>query len=375
MTNRRHFLKACAAVTACTAQLPAFALDQSYQIAVDKIWRYQNTDSNSINARNLTLPNISTFSREWVRMAILAASSHNSQPWKFKLEANLITIFPDYQRRCPIVDPDDSHLFKSLGCAAENVVQAAAYDGYIANVRFDPALDAVLIDFDQTNIIQHNNLAAAIANRRCSRTVYDGGPLESPLQKVLMNAASSSEITPLFLQSKPQIETMLEYVRQGDIAQYDDARFVKELSDWIRFNPTDAIVTGDGLATEITGQTQLPSWLGKRIINLFLTGKAQADIDAKAIRSSAGIIVFIGERDDKASWVAAGRAYQKFALQTTALNVRNALINQPIEVRSLRPQLHAWLGLQKQYVHLIARYGRGPNAAHSLRRPLEAVIL
>ncbi|WP_271594731.1 nitroreductase family protein [Bradyrhizobium sp. CCBAU 65884] len=63
--------------------------------------------------------------RELVRAATLAANSHNTQPWRFILSDNIITIRPDLVRRCPVVDPDDHHLFASLGCAAENIVQAA----------------------------------------------------------------------------------------------------------------------------------------------------------------------------------------------------------------------------------------------------------
>lgn len=53
--------------------------------------------------------------RELIRYATLAASSHNTQPWKFRIRKDRITILPDFSRRCPVVDPDDSHLFKSLG--------------------------------------------------------------------------------------------------------------------------------------------------------------------------------------------------------------------------------------------------------------------
>ena len=60
--------------------------------------------------------------RELIRHATLAASSHNTQPWSFRVRPDAITILPDFSRRCPAVDPDDSHLFKSLGCAAEKLV-------------------------------------------------------------------------------------------------------------------------------------------------------------------------------------------------------------------------------------------------------------
>lgn len=37
-----------------------------------------------------------------VRQATLAASSHNTQPWKFRLLADGIDILPDFSRRRPV---------------------------------------------------------------------------------------------------------------------------------------------------------------------------------------------------------------------------------------------------------------------------------
>lgn len=299
MTNRRQFLKACTVLAVNASVMPALAIDNNYQIAVDRIWRPKSTPS----------PNIIARSKEWVRMATLAASSHNSQPWKFKFSNNSITIFPDFKRRCSAVDPDDSHLFKSLGCAAENLVQAAAADGFHADAQFEPKQDAVIVSFENSVTTKLDNLSAAIINRRCSRTPYDGKPIAATIQTSLIAAATSNDISPLLLQSPQQMEGMLEYVRQGNLAQFDDPAFVKELRDWVRFNPTDAITTGDGLAGEVSGQPSIPGWLGRSIFSLISSGKKQADIDAIAIRSSAGIIAFIGKRDDKANWVAAGRVF------------------------------------------------------------------
>lgn len=365
MINRRQFIQSCALMAASYPGSPALAVDHSYQVAANRIWRPYNTLAKSISEQR----------REWIRMATLAASSHNSQPWKFLVRDHLITIFPDYKRRCPAVDPDDSHLFKSLGCAAENLIHAAAVDGFHADAYFDPVQDAVVIEIERAVIARHDGLSAAIVNRRCSRTPYDSKPIAASVQTSLITAATSNETTPFILQSPQQMEGILEYVRQGNIAQFGDPAFVKELRDWVRFNPADAISAGDGLAGEVSGQPAIPGWLGRRIFGLISSGKKQADTDAKAIRSSSGIIAFVGERDDKASWVAAGRAYERFALQATALNVRNAFINQPIEVHHLRPQLHTWLGVPQQHVHLIVRYGNGQVTPHSLRRPVEDVII
>ncbi|HYN78061.1 MAG TPA: hypothetical protein VES73_09750 [Lamprocystis sp. (in: g-proteobacteria)] len=90
--------------------------------------------------------------RELVRYATLAPSSHNTQCWKFALAGNgrSIAILPDLSRRCPAVDPDDHHLFVSLGCAAENLIQAALAHGLKGDARFDPASDAVRVALEPT---------------------------------------------------------------------------------------------------------------------------------------------------------------------------------------------------------------------------------
>src|SRR5690554_6136947 len=46
-----------------------------------------------------------------LRYATLAANGHNTQPWRFRVQPDEITIEPDYSRRTPVVDPDDHHLF------------------------------------------------------------------------------------------------------------------------------------------------------------------------------------------------------------------------------------------------------------------------
>lgn len=92
-----------------------FPAETRYEKAVSQIWRHAPSPPTSGTA----------LQRELVRYATLAAYSHNTQCWKFKLEEGLITILPDWERRCPAVDPDDHHLYVSLGCAMENLLQAA----------------------------------------------------------------------------------------------------------------------------------------------------------------------------------------------------------------------------------------------------------
>ena len=114
--------------------------------------------------------------QELVHCATLAPSSHNTQCWKFAVEDKAITILPDLSRRCPAVDPDDHHLFVSLGCATENLAQAALAHGRAARVSFDAARDAVRVALEPSRA-QTSPLFQAIAARQCTRGDYDAKPL------------------------------------------------------------------------------------------------------------------------------------------------------------------------------------------------------
>jgi len=313
--------------------------------------------------------------RELVRNAVLAASSHNTQPWKFRIQQNSITILPDYSRSCPAVDPDDSHLFKSLGCATENLVHAAAAQGFATEVQFGDTEDAVIVRLNLDPSAGATDLFRAIPQRQCVKTAYDGTSLVPSEFEALEQAGGSQNIRTIMLLSKAQKDVVIDYVTRGNFAQLTDRAFRDELVSWIRFNPGEAINTGDGLSGRTSGQPALPSWLAKWIIGLVLTPKGQAGADARNIRSSAGVAVFVSRHNDKAAWVEAGRAYERFALQATSLKVRTAFINQPIEALSLRAQFESWLGLNGEHAQLMVRFGHGPVAPFSLRRPIDDVIL
>ena len=133
--------------------------------------------------------------------------------------------------------------------------------------------------------------------------------------------------------------------------------------------------TGDGLFSGTTGNPEVPRWLGSALMGLFFTPKSENERYAKQVRNSSGLAVFVSEVNDRASWIEVGRCYQRFALQATTLGLRNAFLNQPVEVGAIRPQFASSLGLDThQRPDLIVRFGRGPAMPLSMRRPVEDVL-
>jgi hypothetical protein len=179
----------------------------------------------------------------------------------------------------------------------------------------------------------------------------------------------------MLMTERPAMDKVLEYVVSGNSAQMKDAAFVAELKAWIRFSADQAVTSGDGLYAAASGNPSLPPWLGRPLMNVFFTEKSENDKYAKHLRSSAGVAVFVSEANDKAHWIETGRCYERFALQAAALGIRNALLNQPVEVAAIRPQFAAWLGVGALRPDLVVRFGRGPKMPQSLRRPVQAVLV
>ena len=308
--------------------------------------------------------------QELVRCATLAANGHNTQPWRFRLLPDQISIRPDLSRRTPVVDPDDHHLWASLGCATENLVLAAAALGKHAEVEVGQ--QEVKVALHQSMPVR-SPLVDAIFQRQCTRAEYDGHPLPNDILNELVRAAAHGGVRLLVLTDRAQIEGVIEYVTQGNSAQLRDAAFMKELKSWIRFSDAQAAATRDGLFARTSGNGTAPPWLGRLLFGALFREKSENEKYATHLRSSAGVAILVGERADPASWFEVGRAYERFALAATALGVRNALVNQPVEVPGVRTQFASWLGLGSQRPDLVVRFGRGAQLPYSLRRPLSQV--
>lgn len=333
----------------------------NYSAAVSETWRHYDLGNAAHDYAVLA------------RYATLAASSHNTQPWRFKLEPGRIVILPDLSRRCPAVDPDDHHLYASLGCAAENLLLAAQAAGLKGRCSYDASASSVQVDFEEATPFR-SALFEAIPRRQCSRTEYDGTELSDEQLCLLEEAGRGNGVSVMLLADSRRRERVAEYVAAGNTAQFGDLAWAEELKKWIRFNARDAVRTGDGLYGPVMGSPDVPRWLGLLFMRLAFSAKTQNQKDIRHIRSSSAIAVFFSEADDKAHWIEAGRCYQRLALQAAALDLRTAFINQPVEVPALRPQFAAFLGIGKRRPDLVVRIGRGPAMPRSLRRPVEQVL-
>lgn len=309
-----------------------------------------------------------------VRYATLAANSHNTQPWLFRASPGAIQIMPDRSRRTPVVDPDVHHLFTSLGCAAENLAIAAARMGQAGELTFDPSGGGSIL-FTHQPAAAASPLFDAIPRRQSTRAEYDQRVPPVADLDTLRKAATIPGVDLLLITDRPQIERIRDLVVAGNSAQFADPAFMRELKAWLRFSPRRALDRCDGLYSATTGNAALPEWIGSLAFDWLVSADSENDRYARQLRSSAGVAVFVGEREDPEHWLKVGRACQRFALQATALGIRHAFINQPVEVAAVRPELAKLIGMPGRRPDIVMRLGYGPTMPYSARRPAHEVIV
>ncbi|MCL6706762.1 nitroreductase family protein [Pseudomonas sp. R2.Fl] len=313
-----------------------------------------------------------------VRYACLAPNSHNTQAWQFVMNGSRVDILPDFSRRTPVVDPDDHHLYVSLGCALENLLLAAESRGLSGEASLIEegrgGVSVALAGDDVTMDPLEQALFDAIPKRQSTRSVYSGASVAADRLATLGRVSRMSGVSLSMLTERAMIDRVRDLVVEGNGHQMDDPAFLRELRDWIRFSPSAAIATGDGLYTASSGNPSLPEWVGSVAFRLAFTKSAENDKYARQIDSSAGIAVFAAERADPAGWIAAGRACQRFCLAATALGLKTAFVNQPVEVAALRAPLAETAGLSGLRPDIVLRFGYGDPLPYSPRRPVAEVI-
>ena len=314
-----------------------------------------------------------------IKYAVKAPSGHNSQPWKFKLEKNSITIFPDYQRVLPVADPDNHELFISLGCALENLIIAAGYFGYHTDIELNmgvPFKESIRVVLSSGNNQNYDQLFKNIETRQSTRSKYNKALIPPADIEKLNEAGKQDQVLFLLYTESGQIDPFIEITKRATVLKLSKKEFIKELMQWVRFNRKTAKETGDGLYSGAFGSPSVPKWLGKLFLNLTYDPKREGRKNVNLLKNSSGLLIFIAKRNNKEAWVNLGRSFQRVALTATSLNINYAHINSACEEIATRKNLAEELQLNpEERPLLIIRIGYSAKRPYSFRRPLEEVLI
>ncbi|NIP56684.1 MAG: nitroreductase [Gemmatimonadetes bacterium] len=303
-----------------------------------------------------------------LRYAVLAPSSHNSQPWAFRVRDGTVDVYADPSRWLRVADADRRELYLSVGCAVENLVVAAEAFGFEPEVRFEPGgsdgelVARVALGSPGTSVDRSRppGLFDAIPRRQTNHGEFDGRPIPPAVRTGLEGLALEPGITVRFTDDPAVRREVDELTARADALQFADPRWRKELGEWL----------GRG----VFGHGWLMSKAAQLAVSHLNLARSQSRKDTELLRSASLLGLVDVEAVDRESRVRAGQVFERLFLAATDAGLALQPMNQILQVEETRDEFEALLPGDWGRPQITFRLGYGESEEHTPRRPLEEVV-
>ena len=307
-----------------------------------------------------------------VRYAVLAPSSHNSQPWSFVVNEDHINLIPDLSRALEISDVDHRQLHISMGTSLENLLVAAEYFGYTTKVTYMlgviPGTQEVKIEFSPiTNTYTEKNprLIEAILRRHTNRGEYRPDlPDQSFLQQLRGMSTTALRVDVITDTAKKQAITDVT-IRAG-IAAMEDPQFRLELSRYLKNNHTKSPLGmpafGMGVPTPISFIVPFMS----KFLNI---NKLHEKQDRALLTVHTPVMLIISSAHDTPEyWIRSGQLFERIALEAAAHSMQTNPMAAAIQIGEYYKELQTIIGTQQFRPQFFCRLGYAQSTTpHSPR--------
>jgi nitroreductase len=307
---------------------------------------------------------------ELLRVATLAPSMHNTQPWRFRIlrADQIIELYADPSRMLKHSDPHGRAVHIACGAALLNLRLAVAVAGREPMVRLFPdpgqplLLAALRLAGPHRPSEADTELLAAVARRHTNRRPFSNHPVPPGVLAELVQAASTEGAT-LHLPDQEETARLLYLVSDAERDLLADPGYRAELARWVGGTRVHDGIPSSALGPhDPVGRTPVRDFTPDRREPLGYAWFEEAP--RLAVLSTAG-----GTRKD---WMHAGQALQRVLLTATLRGIAAAPLTQPLETAD------AWLvrdpraGVEQP--QMILRLGYGLPVPASPRRSVSDVL-
>jgi nitroreductase len=302
-----------------------------------------------------------------------APSVHNTQPWAFRVAADVIELHADPARRLPVADPEDREL--RLACGAALFTLRLALQGH--NVRPDvvrfphrdrPGLVAQVRRGGAAELHPEiTRLLAAVSRRRTNRHPFTEFPVEPPEAHALSRAAAEEAAQLHIVRDRDQRRELSRLAHIAHRRQLADPEFRAELARWTGTQGDRP----DGVPAYAGGH--LPEPQDRWVLRDFTGGTARDRPPGKDFEDEPTIAVLTSHVPGATGDVQAGEALQRVLLTATADGLAVSFLSQLVEVPDIRDQVSRLLGTRRP-PHAVMRIGRGSSTLRTPRRDVADLL-
>lgn len=306
-----------------------------------------------------------------LKWAVLAPSSHNTQPWRFSVDGNSIVVSPDFERRLQVSDTANRELYLSLGAAIGNLKVAAHYFGWETAEVIDEQEGVISKKIElqrgYKRTLEDEELFRAITKRVSNRRSHQNKVVPQKMQEAVQRFASDSGIQIELVEDSRQKSKIGELTGQGEEEAFSNINFRSELEKWVRPSSTK---DRDGMPISglVSPYGRLPNFFVEKgfwaVVKSGIGAGEAASITKKLISQQTAGVGVISAPDDPQSWMRAGELFEKIALKATSLGLSTSVLAVLIETGEFHKELQATIN-SKERPQMMFRLGY-PSAEATL---------
>ncbi|MHB9864168.1 Acg family FMN-binding oxidoreductase [Streptomyces sp. YIM S03343] len=309
-----------------------------------------------------------------IAAAVAAPSVHNTQPWRFRLDPDSVTleIRAAADRGLRFSDPSGRALHVSVGCALFNLRVAVAYFGWEPVTRLlpkpeQPDLLATVRLAGASRFTGLEQLYDALWMRHSSRLPFADRQLPESVLTELAEAAQQEG--GLFTHPDPAYaERLLRLTGEAEQRNRADADRAAESRRWIVRLPGAASI---GVPPAAIGPQDYRDHIPMRD---FGAHRHPSVLAARAFETRPSLAVLATPHDRRTDWLRAGQALERVLLVATSHGLRASLLHQALEWPDLREQVIGDPDDRRAHAQMVIRLGYGPEGTASPRREASQVL-
>jgi hypothetical protein len=361
-----------------------------------------------------------------VAHGILAANSHNMQPWKVGLDEADTTsfqLFADGERLTPEVDPVARQTTISQGTFLEYAVVAAEKLGYECVIQLFPDgeydAEGTSASMGEKPVAEVSLRPAAVSNAAASesvaseaaasnaapqstssaslydclflpdtvRSAYEDTPLTGEQAIRLTESASDLPVDIILFQGTEDRRYLGNLAIEGAVVEGAIGRINDESAALFRGTEYQKNKYRYGFSLEGQGSSGIGMWFTEGLLALFPSLASGGDTNERFVKQTTAqvdhtpaYILILTSDNSRSSQVRAGMAYARMQLTAQSLGLAVQPLSQILEeypeMAALRSQVHSKYASNGETIQMLVRVGRPTREVpHSMRRDAADLIV
>lgn len=333
-----------------------------------------------------------------LQYAVLAPSSHNSQPWAVEMTPTGMKLYVDRSRLLPASDPPARQTHISQGTFLELLEIAARQFGYRAEIAYFPEGEygnttvddrpVAAIALQPDSEAAPDPLFADIPRRQTNRRAFDQHqPVSAEELATIRSASGADNISWRITDSEAERQTVSGICKEAMTIEVSSTERNRETAAWFRFSDRELEEKRDGFGLAQGGAAGVSKWF----VETFVLSRSRAADPAGAF--ARGAIDQTGEQAGSAPVFAAlvsaantrleqvlmGRAFARIHLTASRLGLAMQPLSQALEeypqMAALQLRLKQTLKVADgQTVQMLFRLGHAMPTDFGPRRDAAALI-